>query len=282
LWLTQSPASAADTDTEMILGGTVAAKGKYPWQVRLYTAMNDVRGRCGGTIIADQWVLTAAHCVVADPAATSRIVPLDTVVVGYGHIDRTETTKVASEKIVVHPLYLQDGVASGADLALIKLSRPLGEPKTVQLSDAELDKRLLTPGAKVTVTGWGALWDPEDTGIMDMLSQLTAGADLDERLNYPRKLHQVDIQVMDNESCRLLLQPSNIAVTDNVICAMSPRWRKNACYGDSGGPLLASAGQGKFVQVGVVNRGCGSQQLPNLYTRVSSFSDWIREAMEAN
>jgi secreted trypsin-like serine protease len=284
-WL-PGTASAEDAnaaaDTEMIVGGKVAPEGKFPWQVRLYKSMDDDKGRCGGTIIADQWVLTAAHCAVVDPNAAANGVPLDVIVVGYGSTDRTKTTKIESEKIVVHPLYLQHGVAGNADLALIKLKQPIADAKAVQLADPQLNKQLLTPGAKVTATGWGALWDPEDKGIMAMLAQLTAGADLDERLNYPLKLHQVEIQVMDNESCRSVFQPSNIAVADSDICAMSPTSRKNSCYGDSGGPLVASAGSRNFVQVGVVSRGCGNQDLPNIYTRVSPFSDWIRDTMAAN
>ena len=280
-WL-QGPASAEDADTEMIVGGTVAPEGKYPWQVRLYTSMDDDKGRCGGTIVADQWVLTAAHCAVVDPDATADVVPLGAIVVGYGSTDRTKTTKSESEKIVVHPLYLQQGIAGNADLALIKLKQPIAGAKAVQLADAQLNKQLLTPGAKVTVTGWGALWNPEDQSIMEMLSQLTAGADLDERLNYPLKLHQVDIQVLDNESCRSVFQPSNISITDSDICGVAPSSRKNSCYGDSGGPLVASLGSRKFAQVGVVSRGCGNQQLPNIFTRVSSFSDWIHETMGAN
>jgi secreted trypsin-like serine protease len=284
-WL-QGPTSAEDTDaagaTEMIVGGNVAPEGKYPWQVRLYTSMDDDKGRCGGTIIADQWVLTAAHCAVVDPNAEANVVPLDAIVVGYGSIDRTKTTKIESERIVVHPLYLEHGIAGNADLALIKLKQPIADAKAVQLADPQLNERLLTPGAKVTVTGWGALWDTDDKGIMEMLSQLTAGADLDERLNNPLKLHQVEIQVLDNESCRSVFQSLSISIADSDICGMSPTSRKNSCYGDSGGPLLASTGSRAFVQVGVVSRGCGNQGLPNIYTRVSSFSDWIGETMGAN
>jgi secreted trypsin-like serine protease len=286
MWWPQGPALGEDaqvvSDTEMVVGGTIAPEGKYPWQTRLYASMEDNKGRCGGTIIADQWVLTAAHCVVADPDVARNIVPLDSVVVGYGSIDRTKTTKIESEMILVHPDYLQQGIAGNADVALIKLKSPIAEAKTVALADAELNKKLVTPGAKVTVTGWGALWNPKDESVMEMLEQLTAGADLDERLNHPLKLHQVEIQVMDNEACRAVLQPSNIEVADSHLCAMAPSSRKNSCYGDSGGPLLVSTGGRKFVQVGVVSRGCGNQNLPNIYTRVSSFSDWIQQTMNDN
>ena len=265
-------AALAADDNEMIVGGHPADEGKYPWQVRIYSTMDDNVGFCGGSIIAPQWVLTAAHCL------------LDTqkVVVGFGSTDRTKTTKIESEKIVVDPDYLAKGANSHSDIALIKLKEPIPDAKPIQLANADLDKKLLTPGATVTVTGWGAVWDPEDKNVLAMLSQLTAGADLGDKLNYPLKLHQVEIQVMDNESCKTLFQGSNTEIVDSGIFALQPGSRKNACYGDSGGPLMASPKPRTFVQVGIVSRGCGNMDLPNIYTRVSSFSDWIASTMAAD
>jgi secreted trypsin-like serine protease len=269
-------------DNEMIVGGKVAPEGKFPWQVRIFASMDDDKGRCGGTIVAPQWVLTAAHCVVADPTATANVAPVDAVVIGYGSTDRTKTTKVESDKIIVNPDYLAKGADSHADIALIKLKDAIPDAKPVTLADPELNKKLLTPGATVTVTGWGAVWDPEDKNVLAMLSQLTAGADLGDKLNYPLKLHQVDIQVMDNDSCKTLFQGSNNEIVESSICALQPGSRKNACYGDSGGPLMASPKPRTFVQVGIVSRGCGNMDLPNIYTRVSSFSDWIASSMASN
>ncbi len=57
-------------------------------------------------------------------------------------------------------------------------------------------------------------------------------------------------------------------IVDSSICALQPGSRKNACYGDSGGPLMASPKPRTFVQVGIVSRGCGNMDLPNIYTRV--------------
>jgi secreted trypsin-like serine protease len=108
-------------DNEMVVGGKVVPDGKFPWQVRIFASMDDDKGRCGGTIVAPQWVLTAAHCVVVDPTATENVKADDAVVIGYGSVDRTQTKKVESEKIIVNPDYLAKGANSHADIALIKL-----------------------------------------------------------------------------------------------------------------------------------------------------------------
>jgi secreted trypsin-like serine protease len=60
--------AALAEDTEMIVGGTPAPERKYPYQVRLYESIEDDKGHCGGSLIAPQWVLTAAHCVTVEGA----------------------------------------------------------------------------------------------------------------------------------------------------------------------------------------------------------------------
>src|SRR5581483_7804935 len=114
-------------DTEMIVAGTEAPEGKYPYQVRLYSSMEDKVGFCGGSIIAPQWVLTAAHCMTEGDFAngpTTANGP-DKVVVGYGSNDRTKTKKIKVEKVIVNPNYLAKGRGGKVDLTLLKLKRPI-------------------------------------------------------------------------------------------------------------------------------------------------------------
>ena len=122
-----SAQALGETDTEMIVGGAAAPDGKYPWQVRLYSSDDDVVGFCGGSIIDEKWILTAAHCLL----------DTDAVVVGYGSNDRTKTTKIESEKIIVHPGYI---AGEKADVALVKLKAPIPNAKAIAYVDPAQDK----------------------------------------------------------------------------------------------------------------------------------------------
>lgn len=267
-----------ETDTEMIVGGAPAEPGKYPWQVRLYESMDDEIGFCGGSIIDKQWILTAAHCLL----------DTDSVVVGFGDVDRTKTTKIESEKIFVHPDYA-DG--EKADVALVKLAKPIPDAPAVSYAGGDATQRLLQPGARATVTGWGAVWDFQAfNNAMDVMAGRRTVSERrllnDEELQAPRLLHEVDIEVIDQQECKAVydqLQVSAFTIGDTEICATGPRGGKDSCFGDSGGPLVVPEGNG-YVQVGIVSWGpqCGNPLFPGVYTRVSSFSDWIKGTMGGN
>ena len=269
------------TDTEMIVGGTAAPDGKYPWQVRLYSNMDDTIGFCGGSIIAPQWVLTAGHCLIDS----------DAVVVGYGSNDRTKTKKIESEKIIVHPGYI---AGEKADLALVKLKQPIPDAAAISFADAAKEQALIPAGATVTVTGWGAIWDFQAfQNAVDVMAGRKSVSEkkllTNEELEAPRKLHEVDIEVIDPKECKAVyesLQVPDFVVGDTEICATGPTGGKDSCFGDSGGPLIvADKGNDKgYTQVGIVSWGpqCGNPLFPGVYTRVSSFSDWIETNLKGN
>jgi secreted trypsin-like serine protease len=108
----------------------------------------------------------------------------------------------------------------------------------------------------------------------------------DEELQAPRRLHEVDIEVIDPQECKAVydqLQVSAFTIGDTEICATGPSGGKDSCFGDSGGPLVVPSSNG-YVQVGIVSWGpqCGNPLFPGVYTRVSSFSDWIDGTMHGN
>jgi secreted trypsin-like serine protease len=279
----------AEEDVEMIVDGTPAPEGKYPYQVRLYDSFEDEKGSCGGSIIDAQWVLTAAHCLYRGRSDNKTALEPGEVVIGYGSNDREATTKVAVTELYVHPKYAackgdtDCANASKADIALLKLAEKLPEPKAVALAEPGTEGSLLAPGAKVVVTGWGAMWDPYDEDIAKLLASFSP--DARDKVSYPRKLHEVEVDWVDNETCAAAFEAAAAGeIADTEICAMRRGTRKDSCQGDSGGPLVVPNADGtSFTQVGVVSwgRSCGAA-LPGVYTRVAAFSDWIDEMVNGH
>jgi len=276
LLLGPSGAALAQADTDMIVGGKPAKDGDYPYQVRIYSVGNDDIGFCGGSIIDEKWILTAAHCVM----------DVNEVMVGHGSIDRTQTTKIPSEKIIMHQDYLR---GKATDVALIKLKAPIKDSeKIIKLADGAMENTFVTPGAKLVVSGWGAQWEVQkDAAVMQLFNSVASGKQMQEELYYPKKLHWVEIEAIDAADCKARYEEgeSSLRVQDTEICAMQPGEKKDSCYGDSGGPLVVPAADGgRPVQVGVVSWGewCGHETLPGVYARVSAFKGWIDDTMKNN
>lgn len=286
------PASAEITG-EFITSGKAAPDGAWPWQVRLMGTMGDNQsGFCGGSFITEQWVLTAAHCLVDDEGN-----PETSVVIGYGSTYQSQLKMVASEAVFVHPAYLEGYVA---DVALVKLAEPIPGAKWIEIATPDREAQLTQPGTTLTVTGWGAIWDfagfeesiflRDGRPIVGPRALLASG-----ELLSPDQLREVDINLISLDECNESYKAfgemtgageNAYALADTEICAGVPEGAKDACYGDSGGPLVAAApdnAQG-YLQVGVVSWGiqCGNPALPGIYTRVSTFYDWIKDTVLAN
>jgi len=274
---------ARSADNEMIVAGTEAPDGKFPYQVRLYWSMEDDKGFCGGSLIAPQWVLTASHCLAKESGDAYVARDPEDVVVGYGSNDRTKTTKVEVEKIIVRPEFLERGLNGKADVALIKLKIPVDDPKIVPLADPDADKKYLVPGAKVTVSGWGTLWS-YDEDFAALMADL--GPEMEDKVQAPIKLREVELDWVDNPSCNAAFAGAKPAteIADTEFCAFEKGTNKDTCQGDSGGPMVVRNDSGNgFVQVGVVSwgRGCGGTT-PGVYARVAPFKDWIAETIKNN
>jgi secreted trypsin-like serine protease len=279
----------ADITGEFITSGKTAADGAWPWQVRLLDDFDTQTGFCGGSFITEQWVLTAAHCLVDEngEAATS-------VVVGYGSIYQSQLQMIGSEAVFVHPAYLEGYVA---DVALIKLEEPVEGAAWIEVATPEREAQLTAPGSTLTVTGWGSVWDfagfeesawlRNGREIVAPRALLSAG-----ELLSPDQLREVDIQLIAYEECRdsyeafgEAIGQEGYTIAPTEICAGAPDGAKDSCYGDSGGPLVAAAdNQQGYLQVGVVSWGiqCGNPALPGVYTRISEFYPWVKDTVLAN
>merc|ERR1712002_696027 len=244
-----------------IVGGLETEINEYPWQVGI-VEKGQTTVFCGGSVISDRWLLTAAHCVQYDNSGTVEVL--------LGEHDYTTTTesnmtRAGVERIVNHPDY--DRITSNYDFSLIKLADPVDfslhpHIRPVCLPESGEGDHA---GVVATVTGWGTT----------SLGGLTSEA-----------LLEVDVNVMTNDECRSKYSYEPLAViTDQMLCAMVDGGGKDACQGDSGGPLVTSgdgsgvtAGQ-NYELIGVVSwgDGCAGPSSPGVYSRVASQLAWITE-----
>merc|ERR1712209_170279 len=236
-------------DDTKIVGGHEAAHHEWPWQVALFI---DDAWFCGGSLISDEWVMTAAHC--ADGASYFDIMAGAHNVRESSEPNRVEVT---SYNGWTHPLWNSNDLSG--DLALIELPSPM--PMNDYISTSCLPATGETPavGSLVTVTGWGK---PSDSagGISPVLREVR------------------DIPVMTNADCNAVYG----IVGDGVVCIDTAGGR-GSCNGDSGGPLVQKAG-GKaagdqWTQVGIVSFGASAGcevGMPAGFTRTEYYLDWIK------
>ncbi|MDM8528441.1 serine protease [Anaerolineales bacterium HSG24] len=234
-------------------GGGEAKPGAWPWQAALINAgsLASSGHYCGGSLIRDDWVLTAGHCT--DDKQASQI----EVILGRHDLATNEGQRFKVVKIINNPYY--NPISLDTDISLLQLERPATLNRFVQLIDiVSPDSSLTAPGTMATVTGWG---NRSGVGSSD----------------YPDTLHQVSVPLVSNETCN---QAFPGEVTDTMICAGYIEGGKDACQGDSGGPLVVlKDDQQGYAQVGIVSwgEGCALAGYYGVYTRVANFKAWVEK-----
>ncbi|XP_011176560.1 chymotrypsin-2 [Zeugodacus cucurbitae] len=235
---------------ERVVGGAAVPDGEYiPYQVSMQYRTRSGKDRhfCGGSIIAPNRILTAAHCVNGQDAKRISVVA--------GIRDLNDSSGIRSQVLSfeIHENY-EELVTS--DIAILKIepSFELDGVKINQVDVSGSDK--VNGGHAVTLSGWGAMWHVGQGPLAI----------------YPTLLQRMSYKTITNEQCKRVMTQ----LTETEICALE-RFGKGACNGDSGGPLVMDNG-GSLKQVGVVSYGtalCASNS-PDVYTRVSMFDDWIK------
>ncbi|XP_038153700.1 coagulation factor VII [Cyprinodon tularosa] len=232
-----------------IVGGNLESRGGSPWQVLIHRS--DGFGFCGGTLVTDRWVVSAAHCFV-DSA--------DHVTVG--NIDKKRPDpgeqKIKIQEIIVHPHF--HSFTFDSDIALLYLAEPVIRGPTAVpacLPDPHLSEYLLRDNTRGMVTGWGA------TQYLGKSS---------------RFLRKVTLPVVSYQACSASTEQ---VITDNMFCAGYLETSMDACSGDSGGPFVVNY-RGTWFLTGIVSWGekCAAKGKYGVYTRLGNFLSWMRETMQ--
>lgn len=239
-----------------IVGGRQVDPHEYPWQVALVRG-NSTRPYCGGSIISDSWILTAAHCL-------NRIDPKKLSVVIGEHdwstsLDTKLTRRLSVKYIVWHSGFTMR-VPLDDDIGLVQLEVPLIFPEDNSLAPVCLPLPYRSyPEANAVVVGWGTT-----EHIFSGSSQV---------------LRVAEVKTMQNPVCQSLVSVKGL-ISRNMICAGYLFSGENACHGDSGGPLL-TGGEGCggtcLENIGVVSWGafCNLGVFPTVYTRTNRYLNWI-------
>ncbi|GJQ69477.1 hypothetical protein Trydic_g6584 [Trypoxylus dichotomus] len=227
-----------------IVGGRPTAVNKYPWIARL---MYDGHYHCGASLLTQDYVLTAAHCVRRLKRSKIRVV--------LGDHDLTTTNEAPAKMRAVSAVIRHrnfDANSYNHDIALLRLRKSVVFTKNIR--PICLPEKPLDPAGKIgTVIGWGR------TAEGGML---------------PGIVQEVQVPILTLSQCRAMKYRAS-KITTYMLCA--GRGAMDSCQGDSGGPLVVHQGD-KYEIVGIVSWGvgCGRPGYPGVYTRVSKYLNWLK------
>ncbi|KAG1695914.1 Clotting factor B [Nymphon striatum] len=253
---------------QYIVGGRTSEDDAWPWMAAIYTVNGGQRSFiCGGTIISDRHILTAAHCFKTSSRQTE-IRGEYLVRVGVTDLsDFNAGFEFGVKKITLHEGFNPPSFYN--DIAILEVDGhtmdvdPSAHPICLPKEHAEHDHLEFKIA---TLLGWGTI--------------TFAGRD-------SKKLNEVDVPVTTNAYCNesyaglkhLRSYPNGI--TSNIICAGYRSGGKDACQGDSGGPLMMLDDSRQWTLQGIISGGfqCARPGFPGIYTRVSAYTDWIVKNM---
>ncbi|XP_004698568.1 cathepsin G [Echinops telfairi] len=222
-----------------IIGGREARPHSHPYMAFLQIRSQNGASTCGGFLVREDFVLTAAHC------SGSTI----NVILGAHNIKRPERTqqRIPARRVILHPNYNPQTQLN--DIMLLKLGNRTRQNRFVRPVALPRSQTRLQPGTVCTAAGWGLVSLNQRTSILQ---------DVQLRIQRDQECHNRFRQY------RSLLQ----------ICVGSPEERKSVFLGDSGGPLVCNN-----VAQGIVSYGKLNGIPPAVFTKIGNFLPWIRSTM---
>jgi trypsin len=246
-----------ETRTGGIVGGQNASPGQFPWQISLQRRSGTgFSHSCGGSILNERWVVTAAHCVDGARTRNLRVVAGDHNRTVNEGVEQT----VNLSRIVEHPNY--NAQTSENDIALLELSTPLvlsPARRTAAIglfTPADSAAGLDAPGTLATISGWGTTSEGGSLPAVLKFAQVPVVSDQDARDAYGD-------------------------IADSMIGAGFDQGGVDTCQGDSGGPLTLQTPSGtRLAGLTSFGIGCARAGLPGIYTEISFFNDFILSTIQ--
>ena len=247
-----------------IVGGTTAVPGKYPEFTVIFELREATADRpagyfaiCGGTLIAEEKVLTAAHCVEDKAANSIYVVPGFYSIYPYPpeNVPLMLGDFIPLSRIDIHPRYSLNTITSVAkiDAAVLTMAKKTDVPLALLYGGSEQ-----FVNQKGTVIGIGTLGENSQTAVPT--------------------LREVNVPIVSNAVCSRAYSEFPNAIAPEMLCAGIAKGGQGTCLGDSGGPLWTNH-KGRRIQVGIVSfsKGCARAGKYGVYARISELIDFIRE-----